>query len=61
MKTQESNSQKEHEVGTFAEYKKQLSHQVKAKAAYASAISQNVFASFDKMEAELLHKLPRVI
>ena len=52
---------KTHEVGTFAEYKKQLSNQVRAKAAYASALSQNVFASFDRMEAEMIKKLPKVL
>ncbi len=61
MTTKTPISRKEHEVGSFAEYKNQLSNQVRAKAAYASAIRQNVFASFDLMEAELLKKLPKVI
>lgn len=50
-----------HEVGTFAEYKKQVGIQERAKAAYISAIRQNVFANFDLMELGLIKKLPKVI
>lgn len=51
----------EHETGPFAEYKKQLSNKMRAKAAYASAISQNVFASFDRIESAIIKKLPAVV
>ena len=61
MKSQSTNSKKEHEVGTFSEYKNKLSSQIKARAAYASAMRQNVFSSFDLMEAELIKKIPRVL
>ena len=50
-----------HETGSFSEYKKQLSNKMRAKTAYASAISQNVFASFDKIESAVIKNLPAAL
>ena len=53
-------SEKENEAGTFSEYKKRLSIQQRAKAAYASAISQNVFSGINVIVKDLLKKIPNL-
>ncbi len=54
-------TKKEHEVGTFAEYKKKLSIQERAKAAYTAAIRHDVVIGFDALELQIIKKIPVVL
>jgi len=41
-----------HETGSFSEYKKMISNKLRAKAAYAAAMGQNVFSNFDIAQSQ---------